>query len=118
MHVVRPKVEVKGLFLTLGLFNKGDRFFHKAFRDLRALHPTHPFAQTHGIRPDSSRFVGILPRFECKGKKLGPHSFEIGQRLIETVFGNRGRVGYVALTAHVPFAEVSGQVSRLLQGTG
>ena len=69
-----------------------------AFRYLRSLHPG---VASAGIRPDSSRFVGLTGG---KGKKLGSHPFEISQRLVETVFGDRGRVGYIALPpmCHLP----------------
>ncbi len=57
----------------------------------------------------------LLPRSEFERKHSRSQAFEIRNRLVEAIFRNQRSLVNVALTAHVPFAEVTRRVASLLE---
>ena len=61
--------------------------------------------------PNTTGFLWVLPRLEGKGKEFWSYAFEIGQRLIKSIFGYGGGVLDIALSAHVPLPKMTGRIS-------
>ena len=117
MDVIGPQVDVKR-FVRLGrIRHEGDGLVHEALGDLGALHPADPFAQPLSITPDPTWLIGVLSRFESERQELGPHPLEVGQGGIEPVVRDGWSVVHVALSAHVPLAEVTSGIARFLERT-
>src|SRR5215813_10827278 len=106
MNVIRPEVHVKRLPGLFSVLNKLDRALDKRTGDLGSIQPFDITAV------ELVAAKGVLLRWlSVKGiqewKDAIAKSFELGERLIETVFGNERRVADISLAAHVPLAEMT-----------
>ena len=70
-------------------------------------------AETLGVGPNA---LGLfIAGLEGERQELGPHAFEVRQRGVETVSGDRRSIVDVALAAHVPLAEMTRGIAGVVQ---
>ncbi len=113
MDVIGPNVDVEGLVFGGGLVDEADGGVDEARGDFGAEHPSDGLAEALGVGPDASGFG--LSGFQRERQEFGTHALEVGEGFIEAIGGDGGCVIDVALSAHVPFAEVAGGVACLVE---
>lgn len=116
VDVIGPEVEVERFVFLLGLVDEGEGGVDESAGDFGAEHPLDAVAESFRVFPDFAGF--FVAGFEGEREEFGAHAFEIGEGGIESVVGDGRGVVDVALSAHVPFTEVSGGVAAFLEGAG
>ena len=114
VHVVGPEVDVERLPLRGGRVDEAQGRVGEAGGHLGAVRPRHRTAEAFGVGPDLLECWRV--RRPGQRQELWSHALEVGQRGVKAVAGDRGGVVHVALSAEMPFAEVTGRVAGGLQG--
>jgi len=111
MDIVGPEIDVERFSVRHRSVDEIEGGLDEAAGDLRTLHPGHRAAEAFGVGPDATglRVAGL----EGERQEFRAHALEVGECFVETILADWRGIVHVALTAQMPFAEVTGGVAVL-----